>query len=168
MLRAIARRLAGERQRALAFGLPGGDQRREHRARSSRGPIAWPASIFVLPENLQGWYDGRTTITLPSGRRITPPANTYLKYNPDAFAGRVVDRARTARIVADQFWYGNAELAYDEHPHRLAVQHRPEPPPHVPAQRRRWRIDVGLDAMNVLNHTQFNGAYTGRGSATPT
>ena len=38
---------------------------------------------LVLPENLQGWYDGRTTITLPSGRRVTPPANTYLKYNPD-------------------------------------------------------------------------------------
>ena len=28
----------------------------------------------LLPENLWGWYDGRTPVTLPSGRVITPPA----------------------------------------------------------------------------------------------
>jgi hypothetical protein len=37
---------------------------------------------LVLPENLWGWYDGRTQVTLPSGRIITPPARTYLRYNP--------------------------------------------------------------------------------------
>ena len=31
---------------------------------------------IVLPENLWGWYDGRTPVTLPSGRVITPPART--------------------------------------------------------------------------------------------
>ena len=29
---------------------------------------------IVLPENLWGWYDGRTPVTLPSGRVISPPA----------------------------------------------------------------------------------------------
>ena len=64
---------------------------------------------IVLPENLWGWYDGRTAVTLPSGRVITPPARTYLKYNPDAFAGRVVTTPN-GRIVADQFWYGDAAI----------------------------------------------------------
>ena len=54
----------------------------------------------MLPENLWGWYDGNTRVTLPSGRIITPPARTYLKYNPDAFAGRVVTTPN-GRVVAD-------------------------------------------------------------------
>ena len=53
-------------------------------------PDRVPGVDLELPDNLRGWYDGRTTITLPSGRRVTPPANTYLRYNPDAFAGRVL------------------------------------------------------------------------------
>jgi hypothetical protein len=114
---------------------------------------------FELPTNLQGWYDGRTTITLPSGRRITPPARTYLRYNPDAFAGRVLT-APNGSIIADQFWYGNAELAYDG----IRTDSRFNIDMSI---RRTFRlsptmaIDVGLDAMNVLNHTQFNGAYAG-------
>ena len=67
----------------------------------------------MLPENLWGWYDGQTPVTLPSGRVITPPNRTYLKYNPDAFVGRVVTTPN-GRIVADQFWNGNADITYDE------------------------------------------------------
>ncbi|MEO5823774.1 MAG: hypothetical protein ABIT71_24980, partial [Vicinamibacteraceae bacterium] len=112
-----------------------------------------------LPGNLQGWYDGRTTVTLPSGRRITPPANTYLRYNPDAFAGRVV-AGPSGTIIADQFWSGDADLAYDaiRTDSRFNIDM---------SLRRNFRltqtttIDVGLDAMNILNHTQFNGAYIG-------
>ena len=55
---------------------------------------------LLLPKNLWGWYDGNTRVTLPSGRIITPPVRTYLKYNPDAFAGRVVTTPN-GRIVAD-------------------------------------------------------------------
>jgi hypothetical protein len=114
---------------------------------------------FELPENLQGWYDGRTTITLPSGRRITPPENTYLRYNPDAFAGRVLT-APNGSIIADQFWYGNAALAYDE----IRTDSRFNLDLSIRRTVRFGRtmaLDVGLDAMNVLNHTQFNGAYAG-------
>jgi hypothetical protein len=90
---------------------------------------------------------------------VTPPARTYLRYNPDAFAGRVLT-APNGSIIADQFWYGNADLAYDDirTDSRFNIDM---------SLRRTFRlspsmaIDVGLDAMNVLNHTQFNGAYAG-------
>ena len=57
----------------LADRIPAGDYRRRRRrgpaaARSCRGCGTRP------PENLWGWYDGRTQVTLPSGRIITPPA----------------------------------------------------------------------------------------------
>ncbi len=122
-------------------------------------PDRVPGVDLLLPENLQGWYDGRTTITLPSGRRMTPPVNTYLKYNPDAFSGRTVVTP-SGRIVADQFWFGNAAQTYD------AI--RTDPRFNIDLSiRRTFRfsptvaLDIGLDAMNVLNHTQFSGAYTG-------
>ena len=114
---------------------------------------------LVLPENLWGWYDGRTSVTLPSGRVITPPVRTYLKYNPDAFAGRVVTTPN-GRIVADQFWYGNAAIMYDEF--------RTDNRFNIDLSIRRAfdiangvQLEFGADAMNVLNHTQFSGAYTG-------
>jgi trimeric autotransporter adhesin len=122
-------------------------------------PDRVPRVDLELPDNLRGWYDGRTTITLPSGRRITPPANSYLRYNPDAFAGRVVT-GPNGQIIADQFWSGNADLAYDGI--------RTDPRFNIDLSLRRMfrlspsmSIDVGVDAMNVLNHTQFNGAYVG-------
>jgi hypothetical protein len=114
---------------------------------------------IVLPENLWGWYDGRTPVTLPSGRVITPPARTYLKYNPDAFAGRVVTTPN-GRIVADQFWYGNAAITYDEF--------RTDNRFNIDMSIRRAfditsgvQLEFGLDAMNILNHTQFSGSYNG-------
>ena len=113
----------------------------------------------MLPENLQGWYDGQTQVTLPSGRIITPPARTYLKYNPDAFAGRVVKTPNGA-TVADQFWYGNADITYDEI--------RTDSRFNVDMSIRReftlpnaLRLEVGADAMNILNNTQFSGSYIG-------
>ena len=114
---------------------------------------------IVLPENLWGWYDGRTAVTLPSGRVITPPARTYLKYNPDAFAGRVVTTP-SGRVVADQFWYGDAAIMYDE----FRTDNRFNLDMSI---RRSFDItsgvqfEFGVDAMNILNHTQFSGAYTG-------
>jgi len=114
---------------------------------------------FLLPENLWGWYDGRTSVTLPSGRVITPPNRTYLKYNPDAFAGRVVTTPN-GRVVADQFWYGNAAITFDEirtdNRFNLDMSIRREfsLPNHM-------RFELGADAQNILNHTQFNGTYSG-------
>jgi hypothetical protein len=114
---------------------------------------------LVLPESLWGWYDGQTQVTLPSGRIITPPARTYLKYNPDAFAGRVV-RTPNGATVADQFWYGNAAITYDE----IRTDNRFNIDMSI---RREFtlpnalRLELAADAMNILNHTQFSGSYTG-------
>jgi hypothetical protein len=130
---------------------------------SSGAAIARPDRVegvpLLLPENLWGWYDGRTPVTLPSGRVMTPPVRTYLKYNPDAFVGRVVTTPSGA-IVADQFWNGTADITYDE----IRTDNRFNLDMSI---RRSFRIhqdlalEVGADAMNILNHTQFNGAYTG-------
>jgi hypothetical protein len=114
---------------------------------------------FLLPENLWGWYDGRTSVTLPSGRVITPQVRTYLKYNPDAFAGRVITTPN-GRIVADQFWYGNAAITFDEirtdNRFNLDMSIRREF-----ALPNNMRFEIGADAQNILNHTQFNGSYNG-------
>ena len=121
-------------------------------------PDRVPGVPLLLPENLHGWYDGRTQVTLPSGRVITPPANSFLKYNPDAFAGRVV-MTPSGAVVADQFWYGNAAQTFDE----IRTDNRFNIDLSI---RRTFRIlrttlEVGADAMNVLNHTQFSGSYVG-------
>ena len=114
---------------------------------------------LVLPEELWGWYDGQTRVTLPSGRVITPPNRTYLKYNPDAFVGRVVTTPN-GRVVADQFWYGNSDITYDE----IRTDNRFNLDMSI---RREFRLpnamtlEIGADAMNILNHTQFSGAYAG-------
>lgn len=129
-------------------------------------PDRVPGVDLVLPENLWGWYDGTTPVTLPSGRVITPPNRTYLKYNPDAFVGRVVTTPN-GRVVADQYWYGDADLTYDE----IRTDNRFNIDLSI---RRTFRIqqdlsvEFGADAMNVLNNTQFNGAYTGALGATVT
>ena len=122
-------------------------------------PDRVPGIDLVLPKELWGWYDGSTRVTLPSGRIITPPARTYLKYNPDAFAGRVITTPN-GRIVADQFWYGDAAITYDE----IRTDNRFNLDMSI---RREFtlpnalRLEVGADAMNILNHTQFSGSYTG-------
>jgi hypothetical protein len=128
-------------------------------------PDRVPGVDLVLPANLQGWYDGRTAVTLPSGRVITPPAFTYLKYNPDAFVGRVVTTPNGS-IVADQYWFGNASQTYDEirtdSRFNLDMSIKRE----FPIAKR--RLEIGVDVMNILNHTEFNGAYVGALGGTTT
>jgi Carboxypeptidase regulatory-like domain/TonB dependent receptor-like, beta-barrel len=121
---------------------------------------------LLLPENLWGWYDGRTQVTLPSGRTITPPNRTYLKYNPDAFRGRVVTTPNGS-TVADQFWYGDAAITYDE----IRTDNRFNIDLSIRRTFRLYKgtdLEIGADAMNVLNHTQFSGSYTGELGATVT
>ncbi|HET7218140.1 MAG TPA: TonB-dependent receptor [Vicinamibacterales bacterium] len=122
-------------------------------------PNRVPGVDLVLPENLWGWYDGNTRVTLPSGRVITPPARTYLKYNPDAFAGQIITLP-DGRNIVDQFWYGDAAITYDEirtdNRFNIDMSIRREFP--LPND---LRLEFGADAMNILNHTQFNGSFNG-------
>ncbi|MPY89992.1 MAG: hypothetical protein GEU99_18975 [Luteitalea sp.] len=66
-----------------------------------------------VPTELQGWYDGDTTVTLPSGRQITPCANCFLKYNPDACQGNVL-QLPDGTFVSDIFWFGDAATSYTD------------------------------------------------------
>jgi len=65
-----------------------------------------------LPEQLQGWYDGKTQVTLPSGRVITPSAYTYLKWNPDLFSQPVV-QLPNGNWQVDQYQWGSTATTLD-------------------------------------------------------
>ena len=106
-----------------------------------------------LPKNLQKWYDGKTQVTLPSGRVITPCNRCFLKYNIDAFQGRIVSTPNGSTI-ADLFWYGTSAATFN------ALR--------APSS---WNLNMSLEksfklgekfglefsaqTTNVLNHTQF-------------
>jgi hypothetical protein len=128
-------------------------------------PDRVPGVDLLLPQSLWGWYDGKTAVTLPSGRVITPPAFTYLKYNPDAFAGRVVTTPNGS-IVADQYWFGNASQTYDEIRTDSRFNIDLSIKRHFPIAK--YQLEVGADIMNVLNHTQFSGSYVGALGGTTT
>jgi hypothetical protein len=114
---------------------------------------------ILLPQELWGWYDGNTRVTLPSGRVITPPARTYLKYNPDAFRGRTVTTPNGS-VVVDQFWYGNAAITFDEFrsDNRFNIDMSIRREFGLPSS---TTFEIGADIMNLLNNAQFNGAYNG-------
>lgn len=126
-------------------------------------PHALPGVPRVLPKELQGLYDGRTSVTLPSGRVIRPNAFTYLKYNPDAFAGQTVVTANGSR-QRDIFWWGTAAFTYND------LRNEPLNNMNLSIQRtfaisERFRLDLQAHAHNFLNHTQFSPSYsTGLGA----
>ena len=67
-------------------------------------------------------------------------------------------RRRTAASSSDQFWYGDAAIMYDEF--------RTDNRFNLDMSIRRTfdltsgvQLEFGADAMNILNHTQFSGAY---------
>jgi hypothetical protein len=78
-----------------------------------------------VPKIDQHWYDGKQKVTLPDGHTITPPQYSYLKWNPDAFTGQIVQfpvsdcdppKGQTVGTSAcysnDQYWYGTTKM-YD-------------------------------------------------------
>src|SRR5437763_3704164 len=76
-------------------------------------PDRVPGVPLEVPKALQHWYDGKTSVTLPSGRVITPCANCFLKYNIDAFAGRLVT-GPNGRAIPDLFWYGTSAASFSD------------------------------------------------------
>jgi hypothetical protein len=109
-----------------------------------------------VPKELQRWYDGKTTVTLPSGRQITPGANTFLKYNSDAFRGPVVQFGSTYRT--DILWWGTAPRNYGDFrgPGRNNMDF-------TLTREFSFKERVSLELVayftNFLNHTQFS-SYT--------
>ncbi len=118
----------------------------------------------TVPKNLQHWYDGNTSVTLPDGRSITPAANTYLLYNPDRYTAPIVQFPNGTYAV-DQYWYGQT-AKYQPGLRTpwyanvdLSIQRE------IPI-RERLRLLVRADATNVFNRTSFYpGAMIGGGGA---
>ncbi len=117
-------------------------------------PNIAPGAPMELPKELQRWYDGRTRITLPSGRQVTPCNLCFMKYNPDFFAGGLTTGAN-GNTIQDNYWWGNANVAYS------AI--RSSPFNNVTLSvRRSFKITEGMslefqaDATNLFNHTQFS------------
>ena len=112
-----------------------------------------------VPAALQHWYDGKTSVTLPDGRVVTPSKNTFLKYYEGAFSGRVVTTPNGA-VVPDVFWFGSVGNTLNglRNPGRFNIDL---------SLRRTFRIrehislEIAADATNLLNNTQLNGSYLG-------
>ncbi len=62
-----------------------------------------------VPKSLQKWYDGATSVTLPDGRTITPPAYSFLKWNPDRFTQPVVQFPNGSYGI-DQYTSGTTSM----------------------------------------------------------
>ena len=113
-----------------------------------------------MPSNLQHWYDGNTSVTLPDGRTITPCANCFLKYNPDLFSGSVVTLPN-GTSAANQYWFGSSARTYGflRGPGRnnldLTINRQFK-------IRERLQFEFVANFTNMLNHTQFaSGSFNG-------
>lgn len=115
-----------------------------------------------VPKNLQRWYDGKTAVTLPSGRVITPCNRCFLKYNIDAFAGRIV-AGPNGVAIPDLFWYGTSAAAFS------AIRAQRTWNSNVSLEKNfklteRFSANISAQASNVFNNTQFRSSInTGMG-----
>jgi hypothetical protein len=111
------------------------------------------------PKELQRWYDGNTTVTLPNGRKITPQKNTYLKYYSGAFSGRVV-RLPNGNWGADQNWVGYLNPSNEawRGPGRFNMDLSLRRSIRL---RERVSLEIAAEASNLINNTQLNGNYSG-------
>jgi hypothetical protein len=112
-----------------------------------------------VPKNLQRWYNGTETVTLPDGRTIRPAKNSFLKYYSAAFQGRLVSLPNGGTQI-DQFWYGTVASTLDElrGPGRFNID--------LSLRRtikitERVSVDLAAEASNLLNGGQIRGNYDG-------
>jgi hypothetical protein len=119
-------------------------------------PNVNPGEPLVLPQSLQGWYNGTTSITLPDGRQYTPCAQCYLKFNPDAFIGQVLTEANGTH-QADLYWTGNAAIDYGglRGPGRNNLDISFSRDFRI---RERYSVSFHANVTNALNHTQFRSS----------
>jgi hypothetical protein len=122
-------------------------------------PDRVPGVSLTVPDALQHWYDGKTKVTLPCGMTVTPPANSFLKYNACAFTGEVVSTPNGS-IVPNQFWVGNSQQTIGDlrGPGRFNVD--------LSLRRtfsitERFKLQIAANATNLINNAQYNANYTG-------
>ncbi len=112
-----------------------------------------------VPKNLQRWYDSPNaidrTVTLPSGRQITPARFTNLRYNPEAFSGRTVTLPN-GNVAPDIYWYGTAALRYNDirgvayYNHNVSLQKDFKVGEKI-------QMLFSAEATNLWNRAQFTG-----------
>ena len=112
-----------------------------------------PNEPLVLPKNLQGWYNGKTSITLPDGRIYTPCSQCYLEYNPDAFVGETLTTANGGH-QSNLFWWGTNAIDYGSlrGPGRNNFDMTLMRDFRI---RERYTLSFSANVTNALNHTQF-------------
>jgi hypothetical protein len=125
---------------------------------------AWrdPSVPIEVPKELQRWYDGKTTVTLPSGHKITPGVNTFLKFNSDAFRGQVVKFSDT-NYKADILYWGTAPRNYGDF-RGFGRNNLDFTLTREFSIRERARLELVAYFTNFLNHTQFSSYSMGLGS----
>ena len=112
-----------------------------------------PGEPVSLPKSLQHWYDGATSVTLPDGRVITPPAFTYLQYNPDRYTAPLV-KFPNGTYAQDQYWYGNTAM-YQNGLHSPMMANVDFSLQREIPIRERLRLLIRADATNAFNRTNF-------------
>jgi hypothetical protein len=121
-------------------------------------PNRVPGQPAQVPQALQHWYDGKTTVTLPDGRKYTPCAYCFLKYNPDAFTGNVVTTPNGS-VVNDVYWWGTAAQTFTDirgsgvNNWNMSIERTFHVKEHFSA-------DLSAQFTNAFNHTQFKPAFT--------
>ena len=125
-----------------------------------------------LPKANQRYYNGVETLTLPDGRVITPAVNTYMKWNPDAWAIPTVT-SPSGKVLIDQYSSGSTPIAigYLRTPGIQNVNFSVIKK--IPITER-VAFDFHVNATNALNHANHEvvnntvGAVTASSPATNT
>jgi trimeric autotransporter adhesin len=119
-------------------------------------PDLVPGVPLEVPKELQKWYNGTTSVTLPSGRVITPCNRCFLKYNIDAFAGRITKGPNGVEIP-DLFWYGTSAASFS------AIRAPRTWNSNIALEKNfrlgeRYSFNLSAQASNVFNNTQFRSS----------
>src|SRR5579875_929758 len=122
-------------------------------------PNRIPGVAVEVPASLQHWYDGKTSVTLPCGMVVTPPANTFLKYSACAFAGKTVTTP-SGTVVPDVYWIGSEQPTDGDirGPGRFNIDLTVRKNIKLTE---RFNLEIAANATNLLNSTELNGQYTG-------
>lgn len=150
----VARKLAGGWQLGTVVNLQEGQPWGPYCGGSLNGRCIPTGQPLEVPKNLQHWYDGSTTVTLPDGRSVTPSQYRFLKWNPDAFTSQIV-QFPNGNYSTDQYWYGTTpifsgslrEPGFKNVNFNLTREF---------SIRERLKLEILAEATNLLNHTNFN------------
>ncbi len=112
-----------------------------------------PNEPMYVPKSLQHWYNGATSVTLPDGRSITPPAFTRLLYNPDRYTAPL-DEFPNGTYAEDQYFEGDTSM-YQPGLHGPMMANVDLSLQREIQIHERLRLSLRADATNAFNRTNF-------------